>query len=71
MLWDLSVEGSFEIHPYRYNVIGWLTDLLTLQVPMPVVVLGGSERFVYRRKWQEPSPSALSTEGDGVSFLSS
>jgi zinc protease len=31
ILYDLTVASSFEIHPYRYNVIGWLTDVLSVQ----------------------------------------
>jgi zinc protease len=55
ILWDLTVASSFEIHPYRYNVIGWLTDVASIE---------RDEAYRFYRDYYGPSNAVLSIVGD-------
>lgn len=55
ILRDLAVATSFEIHPYRYNVIGWLTDVLAIE---------REQALDFYKDFYGPNHATLSVVGD-------
>ncbi len=55
ILWDLTVATSFEIHPYRYNVIGYLTDVLSIE---------RDEAYRFYKDLYGPNNAVLAVVGD-------
>lgn len=55
LLWDLGVATSFEIHPYRYNIIGWLDDVLSIK---------REQAFRFYKEHYGPNNAVLAVVGD-------
>ncbi len=55
ILWDQAVATSFEIHPYRYNIIGWLTDVATVE---------RDTAYRFYRDFYGPNNAVLAIVGD-------
>ena len=55
VLSDLVLATSFEIHPYRSNIVGWLTDVLTVE---------RDEAYAFYRDYYGPEHAVLAVVGD-------
>jgi len=55
LLYDAVVAASFELHPYRHNTIGWLTD---------VEQITRDEAFRFYRRFYHPNNAVLAIVGD-------
>jgi zinc protease len=55
VLYDAVVAASFELHPYRHNTIGWLTD---------VEQITRDEAFRFYRRFYHPGNAVLAIVGD-------
>jgi len=55
LLYDAVLATSFEIHPYRYNTIGWLSD---------VEGIGRDEAYAFYRRHYHPGNAVLVLVGD-------
>ena len=55
LLYDAVLAASFELHPYRHNTIGWLTD---------VEQVTRDEAFRFYRRFYHPSNAVLAVVGD-------
>jgi zinc protease len=55
LLYDAVLAASFEIHPYRNNTIGWLSD---------VEALTRDEAYAFYRRYYQPNNAVLVVAGD-------
>jgi zinc protease len=55
LLYDAVLAASFELHPYRHNTIGWLTD---------VEQITRDEAFRFYRRYYHPGNAVLAVVGD-------
>ena len=55
VLYDAVLAASFELHPYRHNTIGWLTD---------VEQITRDEAFRFYRRFYHPGNAVLAIVGD-------
>jgi zinc protease len=55
VLYDAVLAASFEIHPYRHNTIGWLTD---------VEAVTRDEAYRFYRRFYHPNNAVLVIVGD-------
>jgi zinc protease len=55
VLYDAVVASAFEIHPYRHNTIGWLTD---------VEQITRDEAYRFYRRFYHPNNAVLAVVGD-------
>jgi zinc protease len=55
LLYDAVVAASFEMHPYRNNTIGWLSD---------VEALTRDEAYAFYRRYYQPNNAVLVVAGD-------
>jgi zinc protease len=55
LLYDAVLAASFEIHPYRHNTIGWLTD---------VEAVSRDEAYRFYRRYYHPNNAVLVIVGD-------
>jgi zinc protease len=55
VLYDAVVAASFELHPYRHNTIGWLTD---------VEHITRDEAYRFYRRFYHPGNAVLAIVGD-------
>jgi zinc protease len=55
VLYDAVLAASFEIHPYRHNTIGWLTDVETVS---------RDEAYRFYRRFYHPNNAVLVIVGD-------
>jgi zinc protease len=55
VLYDAVLAASFEIHPYRHNTIGWLTD---------VEAVTRDEAYRFYRRFYHPNNAVLVVVGD-------
>jgi zinc protease len=55
VLYDAVLASSFEIHPYRHNTIGWLTD---------VEAVSRDEAYRFYRRFYHPNNAVLVVVGD-------
>jgi zinc protease len=55
LLYDAVLAASFEIHPYRNNTIGWLSD---------VEGLSRDEALAFYRRYYQPNNAVLVVAGD-------
>jgi len=55
LLYDAVLATSYEIHPYRYNTIGWLSD---------VKGIGRDEAYDFYRRYYHPGNAVLVVVGD-------
>ena len=55
ILWDKVLATSFELHPYRYNIIGWLTDVQAIK---------HEEALGFYKNFYGPNNAVLTIVGD-------
>lgn len=55
LLYDAVLAASFEIHPYRYNTIGWISDVLAIT---------RDEAYGFYRRYYHPENAVLVVVGD-------
>jgi len=55
ILWDKVLATSFELHPYRYNIIGWLTDVQAIK---------HEEALHFYKDYYGPNNAVLAIVGD-------
>jgi zinc protease len=55
LLYDAVLAASFEIHPYRNNTIGWLSD---------VEALTRDEAYAFYRRYYQPNNAVIIVAGD-------
>jgi zinc protease len=55
LLYDAVLAASFEVHPYRNNTIGWLSD---------VEALTRDDAYAFYRRYYQPNNAVLVVAGD-------